>query len=328
MKEEILSMLKANKGTYNSGQDLSNKLGVSRTSVWKCINSLKEEGYLIDSISKKGYMLISSPDLLTSDEIIEFVITKNIGKEIIHFDSLDSTNNAAKDSASKGAKHGTVIISEAQTSGKGRLGKEWVSPKYKGIWMSIILKPEIEPVNVPKITHISAAAVISALKEFSIEAFVKWPNDIIINNKKVCGILTEMSGEINRIAYVVVGIGINANLGNKDIPEDISSKASSIFVETGNIIDRKKLTASVLNNFEILYEKFINTGSIDESIKICRENSILLGKAIRILRQEKVEMATALDIDNQGELLVEFEDGHREAIISGEVSIRGINGYI
>ena len=328
MKEEILSILKVNPGSYISGQDLSNKLGVSRTSIWKNINSLKEDGYIIDSVSKKGYMIISSPDLLTSDEVSEFLKTINIGKEIIHFDSVGSTNNVAKDLASKGAKHGTVIIGEEQLSGKGRLGRQWLAPKHKGIWMSIILKPEIDPINVPKITHISAAAVILALKEFNIKALVKWPNDIIINNKKICGILTEMSGEINRISYVVVGIGINANLESSDIPADISEKASSIYLETLKIIDRKKLTASVLNNFEMLYEMFISTGAIVESINICRENSILLGKQIRILRQGKTETAKAVDINNAGELVVKFKDGHLESIISGEVSIRGINGYI
>jgi len=328
LKEEILSILKANPGTYTSGQDLSNKLGVSRTSIWKYINLLKEEGYIIDSISKKGYRIISTPDLLTSDEISEFIKTKYIGKKIMHFDSVGSTNNVAKDLASKGASHGTTIISEEQTSGKGRLGRQWLAPRYKGIWMSIILKPEIEPVNVPKITHISAAAVLLALKEFKIETFVKWPNDIILNNKKICGILTEMSGEINRIAYVVVGIGINANLESSDIPKDISEKASSIYMETAKIINRKKLAASVLNNFEMLYEKFIRTCSMEESIKICRENSILLGKSIRIIRNQKVETAKALGINNEGELLVEFENGIREAIVSGEVSIRGVEGYI
>jgi BirA family biotin operon repressor/biotin-[acetyl-CoA-carboxylase] ligase len=328
LKEDVLSILKSNPGIYVSGQHLSNKLNVSRTSIWKYINSLKEEGYLIESAPKKGYMLIFSPDLLTSDEIAEFMKTKYIGKEIIHFDTIGSTNDAAKDSASKGANDGTVIISEEQTSGKGRLGRQWIAPKHKGIWMSIILKPEIGPVHVPKITHISAAAVVSALKEFNIEASIKWPNDIIINNKKICGILTEMSGEIGRVAYVVVGIGINANLESSDIPEDISGKASSIYMETAKIIDRKSLAAAVLNNFEILYEKFIETGSIQDSIKICKENSILLGKSIRIIQGPKELTAKAVDIGNDGELIVEFKDGRRESIISGEISIRGLDGYI
>jgi len=328
LKEDVLLILKSNPETYVSGQYLSSVLNVSRTAIWKYINSLKENGYIIESASKKGYMLISSPDLLTSDEINTFLDTKYVGRRIIHFDTIESTNNTAKELAAKGAKDGTVIISEEQTSGKGRLGRQWLAPKYKGVWMSIILKPEINPVDVPKITHISAAAVVSGLMELNIKAHIKWPNDIIINNKKICGILTEMSGEINRISYVIVGIGINANLELDDIPKGISEKASSLLIETGRKIDRKEVAAKVLNNFEILYQNFIETGMINHSIKICRENSLLIGKNIKIINGQEEKIARAVDINNKGELIVELGDGHSEPIISGEVSIRGLNGYI
>jgi len=328
LKEDILSVLKSNTGTYVSGQSLSEKLNVSRTSVWKYINALKEDGYIIESVSKKGYKLLSSPDILTYDEISPFLETRKIGRDLFHYETLDSTNDTAKLMASKPGLDGAVIISEEQTTGKGRLGRQWTSPKHKGIWMSIILKPDLEPAVVPRITHISAASVILALKELGIHALVKWPNDIILNNKKICGILTEMSGEINKIAYIVVGIGINANLNKDDIPSEISEKASSLFVETGSEADRKLIAAKVLNKFEILYNNFLSTGSIDDSIKICKENSALIGSDVRIICRQKETKAHAVDLNSKGELMVEFEDGHIEPIISGEVSIRGLNGYI
>jgi BirA family transcriptional regulator, biotin operon repressor / biotin---[acetyl-CoA-carboxylase] ligase len=328
LKEEVLSILKTNPGVYISGQSMCEKLNVSRTAIWKYINALKEEGYAIESVSKKGYRLISSPDLLTCDEVCPFLNTKYIGRNYLHFDTLESTNSRAKELASKPGMNGAVVVSEEQTTGKGRLGRHWVSPKHRGIWMSVILKPDIEPSSVPRIVHIAAAAVVLAMKETGIEPYVKWPNDIILNGKKVCGILTEMSGEINHIDFVVVGIGINANLEPDDIPADMKEKASSIYMETGVTIERKGLAAKVLNHFEHLYEDFLLTGSIDASVKICRENSILLGKEIRIISRQKELKARAVDISDGGELIVQFEDGRIEPIVSGEVSVRGMNGYV
>ncbi len=328
MKEEVLSVLKANPGVYISGQSLCEKLNVSRTAIWKYINALKEEGYAIESVSKKGYRLISSPDLLTVEEVDPFLDTVYIGRDYFHFDTLESTNNKAKELASKPGLNGAVIVSEEQTTGKGRLGRQWVSPKHRGIWMSVILKPDLEPSYVPRIVHVAAAAVILAMKETGIEASVKWPNDIILNGKKVCGILTEMSGEISHVDYIVVGIGINANLEPEDIPAELKEKASSLYMETGAAVDRKRLAAKILNHFEVLYEDFLASGSIEASLKICRDNSILLGKDVRIISRQKESTARAVDISPEGELVVQYEDGRTELIVSGEVSVRGLNGYI
>jgi len=328
LKEEILAVLKSNPGVYISGQSLSESLGVSRTAIWKYINALKEEGYDIESVSKKGYRLVASPDLLTGDEVSPFLSTKCIGRSYFHFDTLESTNTKAKELASGPCLDGAVIVSEEQTTGKGRLGRQWVSPKHRGIWMSIILKPDIEPSGVPRIVHIAAAAVVLAMQEIGIKASIKWPNDIILNGKKVCGILTEMSGEINHIDYVVVGIGINANLELQDIPSEITEKASSLLIETGSEVDRKALSAKVLNHFETLYLDFLETGTIDASVKICRDRSILLGRDIRVISRNKERKAKAVDISIDGELIVQFEDGRIEPISSGEVSVRGLNGYI
>ncbi len=326
MKDKILHLLKENQGNFISGQAISESLGVSRTAIWKYINALKKDGYCIDSISKKGYNLISSPDLLSFEEISEKLNTKYIGRNLFYFDSLDSTNIKAKELALKNTAEGTIIISEEQTSGKGRLGRIWVSPKYKGIWISIILKPDIEPLRVPRITQIGAAAVIKTCEAFNIKAQVKWPNDIVLNSKKICGILTEMSGELNKVNYVVMGIGINANIDREDFSDELKSKATSISIETGNYIRRKEFVSILLNKFEELYEEFVKEDSIKTSVSICRENSILIGKEIKIINRDKETLAKAVDLDESGQLIVQFENGSTHKIVSGEVSIRGVSG--
>ncbi|MCH3963168.1 MAG: biotin--[acetyl-CoA-carboxylase] ligase [Clostridium sp.] len=328
MKESILNLLRENNDTFLSGQLISEKLKVSRTAIWKYINILRNEGYRIDSSPKKGYKLMYSPDILTYDEIKCNLHTNCIGKNFFYFDSINSTNMKAKELAEKGESHGTVVVSEEQTIGHGRLGRTWISPKYKGIWLSIILRPQTAPVNVPKITQIAAAAVITALNELEIDGYVKWPNDIIINHKKVCGILTEMSGELNMVNYVVVGMGVNVNLDKCDFKGDISNKASSLKIETGSPIDRKLLLALIMNKFENLYNEFEENLSIKSSISICKEHSAVLGRDIKIIFNGKEYFAKAIDIGENGELIVKYPDGSIKHIISGEISIRALNGYI
>ena len=328
LKREILNFLKENKFSFISGQDISNKLGVTRTSIWKYINQLKEDGYEIESVSKKGYRFISSPDILTFDEIEPYLNTKIIGRNIFHFDSIGSTNTKAKELADTGKGHGSIVISEEQISGRGRLGRSWVSPKYKGIWMSIILNPDLSPIDASKLTQTAAAAVVNATEELGLKACVKWPNDIVVNHKKVCGILTEMSAELTRINYVIVGIGVNVNIDEGDFPEDIKQIASSLKIETKSKINRQELVGKILNNFEILYNKFVSDNDIKASIDICRDNSAVIGKNIFVVNHGKNIKAKVLDIDEEGRLVIEYENGARENLISGEVSIRSNGNYI
>lgn len=327
MKEKILHILNE-KSDFISGEEISKLIGVSRTAIWKHINGLKEEGYIIESISRKGYKLIKSPDILTEEEISKYLDTRFIGKSIKYFESINSTNTKAKELADFGAPDGTVIISEEQLSGKGRLGRNWISPKYKGIWMSIILRPEIDPRLIAKITQVGAAAIVMAGDELGLKMYIKWPNDIIINDKKICGILTEMSSELNQINYVVLGMGINANLDVEDFDEELIEKASSIKIETNAPINRKELCGKILNNFENLYEKFMNDESGIESINICRQRSILINKDINVIKGNEIYKAYVVDLNNEGELVVRKEDGTFERLFSGEVSIRGRNGYV
>ncbi|MTI71783.1 MAG: biotin--[acetyl-CoA-carboxylase] ligase [Firmicutes bacterium] len=328
MKGKIIRLLKENKNNFISGQNISDKLRVSRTAVWKYINQLKEEGYEIESVSRKGYRLLNSADLLTYEEIEDKLKTNTIGRKIYHFDSLDSTNIKAKKLAIKGENEGTIIIGEEQTKGKGRLGRYWTSPKGKGVWLSIILRPNIEPTKASYITQIGAAAVSKAISDMGIKNYIKWPNDIVINNKKVCGILTEMSGEINKVNYIVIGMGINVNLNKKEVPKELKNKATSLKIESGNSVSRKKLVANILNNFEYLYDELIEYNTITKSIEICKSSSALINKDIKIIRRNKTKKAKAINLDKDGHLIVEYPDGTKEGLISGEISVRGENGYV
>jgi BirA family biotin operon repressor/biotin-[acetyl-CoA-carboxylase] ligase len=316
-----------NSDDFISGEKLSEEFDMTRSGIWKYMNMLKEDGYNIESIPRKGYRIVSSPDILTYEEIEKGLNTDFIGRNIYYYESINSTNRRAKDIALE-EQEGTVIVAEEQVDGKGRLGRDWISPKGKGIWMSIILKPEVDPIKVAKITLIGAAAVYKGLNNMNIDSTIKWPNDILIDGKKICGILTEMSCELNMINYVVMGIGINVNLDENNIPEDLREKATSIKISQKKSVNRKELLANILNEFEELYIPFKDKGNISESINICRENCALIGKEVKIIKGEKIKIGRALDINEDGQLVIEFKDGVVENVFSGEVSVRGLDGYI
>ncbi|AOT73177.1 biotin--[acetyl-CoA-carboxylase] ligase [Geosporobacter ferrireducens] len=329
MKKEILEALKQNKGKFISGEELSIKIGVTRTAIWKHIKQMKEDGYDIDAVSRRGYRLIQEPDTLELNELQIDMKTRLIGSNLIYYPSIDSTNNEAKKEAAAGAPEGTVIIADEQTGGRGRLGRQWVSPKGTGIWMSIILKPELEPAEAAKITQLTAASVATALRNVTgCEAGIKWPNDIIINKKKVCGILTEMSAELNSVNHIIVGMGINVNVDPEEFPEEVRSIATSVKESVGHEIYRKEIVLEILRIFEDLYLDFIRRKSIDKSVGICRKYSVTLGNQVRIISKDKVVYAEAVDLTEDGELLIRNEAGEIEKIISGEVSVRGVSDYI
>ncbi|MGI1690705.1 biotin--[acetyl-CoA-carboxylase] ligase [Thermoanaerobacter uzonensis] len=325
LRQRLIRLLKENKGEYISGQKLSEQLNVSRTAIWKHINELKNEGYQIEAHHKLGYMLASEPDLLIYEEVSPYLTTNFIGKNYIHKLVIDSTNNFAKEIASR-VPDGTVIIAEEQTAGRGRLGRSWISQKGCGIWMSIILKPNIQPQEAINLTQVAAISVVKAIEEvFHVESKIKWPNDIILNNKKVCGILTEMSSEIDKINYVIIGIGVNVNCDN--FPEELKGKATSLYLETNSKVDRKKLTASILNNLEFYYNAYLQKGF--EYIRpICIEKSITIGRQIKVIANEGEIEGKAVTIDNNGSLVVETKEGKRLSIMSGDVSVRGLLDYV
>ncbi len=327
MKLKILKTLKSHKDEYISGEELSHKLGVTRTAVWKNINTLRKEGYIIDSSSRKGYKLVSTPGIFSAEEIQMDLPTEILGNKIVYKDTVTSTNTIAKDMAVKGEPEGTVIIGNHQTAGKGRLGRTWVSPSGTGIWMSVILRPDIVPTQAPFITILAALAVARSIEQVAeIKPGIKWPNDIVLNKKKVCGILTEMSAEIERVNHIVVGIGINVNIDAEQYPEKLRNSATSIKIVTGKKIDRKQLVQRILENFEAIY---IQSQTERESLlEQYRNYSLTLDHQVKVIWQNRETEGKAIEITEDGELLVETNNGKVIKVFSGEVSVRGLYGYV
>ncbi|MBN1074969.1 biotin--[acetyl-CoA-carboxylase] ligase [Clostridium botulinum] len=317
----MLNKLK-NSTEYISGETLSLELNVSRSAIWKHIKTLKNKGYVIDGISNKGYKLISSPNTLFPSEIDPLLKTKEIAKTIQYYFELPSTNKTAKQLAdNNNANNGTLIIAEKQTLGKGRFDRKWTSPS-SGIWMSLILKPNIPPSEASKITQIAAASVYKALLNFGINVSIKWPNDIFINGKKLCGILTEMKCDIDRIHYLVLGIGLNVNLNAEEITDELKDIATSLKLEFNKTFSKSLILSEILNNFEPLYEKFILENNICEVLNICRQNSNLLNQKAKLITYHKEEIVTCIGINDNGELIVKDADGYEKAVTSGEISFR------
>lgn len=263
-------------------------------------------------------------DLLTYNNISYKLNTNIIGKKILHFETIESTNNYAKKIALE-ELDGTVIISEEQTKGRGRVGKQWYSKSGEGIWMSIILKPDIIPQKAPFITLIAGASIVKALNKLGVETFIKWPNDITINNKKVAGILTELSTEVDKINYIVLGIGINTK--TMKFSQEISEIATSLYKE-GYEISRVDIVKAILEEFEKLYLQYVNENVRKETLSICRKYSAIIGKDIYLIKEDEKELVRCLDINDDGNLIVRNENNIIQEIISGEISIRGVKGYV
>lgn len=320
MKSKILALL-LNAGTsYLSGETMSENLGVSRAAVWKVIRQLREEGYEIEAVPRKGYRLVSQPDRLSQDCLTPFLPTDFSFGPIRYFTSTPSTNDEAK-AIAWDSQEGTVIIADEQTQGRGRRGRNWHSPAYKNIYLSLILKPEIPIQKAPLFTQMAAAAVWEALSPDMPNLQIKWPNDLISDGKKICGILTEMSGEMTGLHYLVIGIGINVNTEARDFPKELHETASSMLLETGRVHSRQQLAAHVLLKLQEHYKHVLATGSFERSLDICREQSNLLGTPINIHERNQVRPGKAIEIDPNGFLVVETDEG-LEQLSSGEVSIR------
>ena len=325
MKSEILRLLKESED-YVSGQLLCERFQVSRTAVWKVVDQLKKEGYEIEAVPRKGYRLVESPDVLSEAELESIRSTKWAGKSILVFKETDSTNIHAKAGGVKGEPHGTLYVAESQSAGRGRRGRSWESPAGESIYMSLLLRPEFQPVKAPMLTLVMALAVARALRERTgVDVQIKWPNDLVVQGRKICGILTEMSTEMTWINYVVIGIGINVN--QNEFPEELKDCASSLKMETGRRFRRSHLIAAVMEHFEMYYEQFLQEGSLAGFRK---EYNELLGnkdRQVKILDPGNHYEAYALGINDTGELIVEKEDGSVQNIFAGEVSVRGIYGY-
>lgn len=326
MKSEILRLLKEN-DTYISGQQLCEQFHVSRTAVWKVIEQLKREGYQIEAVRNKGYRLIDSPDVMSRAEIESLMKTAWAGKNVIYYDEIDSTNNRAKEYGEKGSPHGMLFVADKQVAGKGRRGRSWESPAGSSIYMTILLHPEILPTKAPQLTLVMAMAVADGIQKMTgLETKIKWPNDIVVNGKKICGILTEMSTEIDYINYVVIGVGVNVN--QETFPAEIQSTATSLKIELGETVRRSGLIAAVMASFEQYYEVFMKTEDLSGLRN--RYNSMLvnLDQEVKVLEPGHEYEAHALGINRTGELIVRTPDGEEKEIYAGEVSVRGVYGYV
>lgn len=326
MKEEILRLLRSADG-YISGQELCNRFGVSRTAVWKAINQLKEAGYEIEAQQNKGYRLMAAPDLMTEAEIKSLMHTDWVAKEVLYFDTIDSTNTKAQELAEKGYPSGTLIVADKQESGKGRRGRSWVSPSGTGIFMTLMIKPDINPNNASMLTLVAALAVAKAITSVTgEEAMIKWPNDIVVNGKKVCGILTEMNAQFDYINHIVVGIGINVH--NESFPEEISQMASSLMIEAGGKrFHRAQIIAETMSYFEQYYDTFLKTQDLSALVREYDELLVNRNKSVRVLDPKEPFDGKAMGITPKGELIVDTWES-RKLVSSGEVSVRGIYGYV
>ncbi len=333
MKEKILRALREAEGDFVSGQRLCEQLQVSRQAISKNILALREAGYQIESVPHKGHRLCGVPDRLMAPEIMSRLPEGSICRKVIYCEQVDSTNTKAKQLAEIGEPEGTLVVAEEQTAGKGRRGRGWVSEPGVGVWMSLILRPELAPEESSCITLVTALAVAEGIsKTCGLAARIKWPNDIILNGKKVCGILTEMSSEREYIHYVVVGVGINVN--TRSFPDESCTKATSLFIEKGGKVDRQALIAACMESFGKYYGQYLKMGNMTllqeeyDRLLINRDREVRVFHGVKEeVDQEQIETGIARGITPEGALLVETKDGTC-TVISGEVSVRGVYGYI
>ncbi len=337
MREQILQYLRERDG-FVSGQELGERFGVSRTSVWKAIQRLTEMGYGIEAVRNRGYRLVSEPDLLSEARVSECLHTEWTGQPVLVFDSVDSTNSEAKRLAEDGAADGLGVVGDELSAGRGRRGRGWASTRGEGIFLSLLLRPDIAPASASMLTLVMGLAVRDALAEACSGAdvpkdgtenavWIKWPNDIVIDGKKVCGILTEMSAEPDCVHYVVIGVGINVH--NETFPEEAAQTAVSLFQQTGQHFCRAELVAAVLRRFEDYYAVFLKTSDLSGLMDAYNAHLINRGREVRILNApaDATDRGTARGINARGELLIDTAEGTR-GISSGEVSVRGVYDYV
>ncbi len=320
LKQKILKMLEANRGRNVNGSIMAEKLSVTRTAIWKNIKQLQDEGYQINAVRNLGYCLKNSNDILTAESIAPYLRGKSKSFQFDVRKTVTSTNTLAKEMAVSGAPEGTVVIATKQTEGRGRMGRSFYSPASTGLYLSLILRPKLDLNDSLLITTSAAVAVAKAIESITNnEVQIKWVNDLFMNDKKVCGILTEASLNIENggLEYAVVGIGINVT--TQEFPDDIKKIAGSIFSDKPeNKPITSILAAEVLNNLSASMDNLTDHSYLLEY----KKRSFLIGKELIVLKGNDTKPAKAIDIDDRARLIVEYLDGTKEALSSGEVSVR------
>ncbi len=316
----LLTYLKGNLGQWVSGESVSKQLGISRAAIWKHINGLKDDGHRIQAAPKKGYCLERAADLLSPEEISGGLKTRVMGRPcVIVFKETDSTNLQAKILASQGAAEGTLVAAETQTQGRGRRGRSWFSPTGQSIYVSIILRPSMAPAQAPQITLMTAVAVARTLQKAGLKARIKWPNDILVGDRKIAGILTEISTEMDLVDWVVVGLGLNVNTPADRMPSEIRKIATSVRIQKGRPVSRVDLLCALLENFETCYEQ-LKTEGFGPIMEQWRQMTDIIGKRIYVDVMDTRHIGTVAAVDDDGVLILQDDQGRIHRIFSGDVT--------
>ncbi len=318
MKDRILRMLRERPGEYVSGEELAGG-DVTRAAIWKAVKALRDEGYNIEASTRRGYRLAGVPDLLLPEEVRNGLKSGLFGRTILHFRKVDSTNRVAKELARQGAEEGALVLTEEQAKGRGRLGRRWHSPAGMSIAMSLVLRPEIPLSGISLITSVAALGAAYGIEEAAgIRPGIKWPNDLFVSGRKLCGILLEVGGEMDRVDYVVVGIGVNVNTRIDHLPEELREIATSLRIECGKEVSRVKLVQSILKHFEAYY-RLLCAGQGEAIIEEIKSRSCTLGRHVKVTGIKGVVEGLAVDIAKDGALILKDDEGRLQQIYSGDV---------
>jgi BirA family biotin operon repressor/biotin-[acetyl-CoA-carboxylase] ligase len=320
---EILKALRDAREDAVSGADLAERLGISRAAIWARIEELRALGYGIHASPHDGYRLQSAPDALHGDDLMAMLGARRlIGRDIRVFQETTSTNDVVDRLGRDGVKEGVVVFAESQTKGRGRLGRTWVSAERKGLWFSILLRPPLPPQAATQITVASGVALARALRAGTgLECGIKWPNDILVKDRKLCGILTEMTAELDKIKYMVLGIGVNVNFEPAEFPADLRKIATSLRIEGKRTFNRAELAAKILEEIDSAYERLLRGGFAaiaDEWEALCTT----IGRDVEISSGDRSIRGRAESLDSEGALLIRTEHGRLERIIGGDVTLR------
>ena len=328
-RKKILQVLKEHPEEFVSGESISEQLGITRAAVWKGVDALRKEGYEIESRTRRGYRLLTEPEILCAGDLASRLCTEVVGRSIECFDRLDSTNLYLKQAVLRKAENGHVVLAEEQTAGRGRCGRVFQSPRGKGLYLSALLMPKVSPAAMIPVTAAAAVAVCNAVERVcGVRPWIKWTNDLVLQGKKLCGILTEMSieSESGALESVVVGIGVNVNQDAADFEGEVADMATSLKIVLGKTVSRAELAAAIIEELDGLYGR-IDTGFAG-LLEEYRRDCITLGRQVQILGSGEPRLGTAVDIDDNFGLVVMHGDGSRETVRSGEVSVRGMYGYV
>jgi BirA family transcriptional regulator, biotin operon repressor / biotin---[acetyl-CoA-carboxylase] ligase len=319
---QILSALRAAKADTVSGAELAQQLGISRAAVWARIEDLRSLGYEIEASPHLGYRLRSTPDLLHADDLISRLgSARVIGRDIRVFEETTSTNDVMEKLARDGVKEGVVVFAESQTKGRGRLGRHWVSPARKGLWFSVLLRPQLRPQAATQLTVASATALRRALASHTgLQPEIKWPNDILLEGRKVAGILTELNAELDLVKYLILGIGVDVNLNPGDFPAELRKSATSLKVALGKPVDRAELAVAILRELDHEYRR-VTEGAFAAVADEWEAHCTTIGQEVVIRVGPREIRGRAESLGDDGALLLRTEHGHLEQIVGGEVRL-------